>query len=1201
MKVTRVLIFEADGSFFSQMTEAIKELHASDLSFESYSDRFPLNIEKYSPDVVLIDLNYSSINDPIETALEIKKIYDIPVIYLCDDIDFKAVQQFPIAAFDGLIQKPAAFPVVYSNINSAVYKNRIIEKLTERENKYVNLIEEINEVIFFVDDKGIVTYVSPTFKDLSGFSGEEVIGGKFTDFIHSDDLISLAERFEQLVRTGEKKYTQYRIKTSSGGYVWVRSFSHPVYADGVIAGIKGIMINITEQKEAELKLERSRSAISGILSSAPVGIGYFRDRRLEWINERISEITGYDIRELEGSDMALLFPDEENYKETVEKINSDLAGYGSASLEIEWRRKGGTMIEVLLSVSLAVEGSLLDGVIFSVLDITERKRSERILESQRNLGFSLNSVADIDSALNMILESVSSIEEVDGACIYLPDRQGGTFVLNTTSMPEELIYPEVETSLFEKSGLNITGDGPMYFSCPSAICESFFNCKEYEMMSAGIIPVLYEKRPAALLCVFSKLYDDFPARTRRAIESFASEIGAVIIRIKAEENLRRTNDELSAINEEFQATIEELEAMNDAFEQANDDLMKSRNELFESERKFRIFTENNNAPVFVVQDQKLVYVNRSFLNFLEYEHKEVLETDLKNFIYDDDIEMVIQRASARHRGEKVPTRYEIRMVSGTGDIKWVDLSVALIDYNGSPASLATLLDLSERKYAESRLLMLESAVDQAAEAVVIMDPDGVINYVNPAACGIYGLNEELMIGKNPLLRGPDFVDLGFDDPVFDVVSSGNVCRETVNLYESGDKHVQLESVISPVYGDEGAVKNYIAVSRDVTNESRLQRELQQAQKLEAVGTLVGGIAHDFNNIVAIIMGYTELSFYDISKKHPVYDNLLEILSAAQRAKDLIQQILTFSRQTEHEVKPVGLGSILKETIKFLRASLPATIEIRHEINTQNDLVLADPVQLHQILMNLCANAKQAMSETGGVLKIVINEENLKSGTSMNLEPGKYIVLEVSDSGTGISPEIINRIFDPFFTTKEQGEGTGLGLSVVHGIAAACGGAVRVESEPGSGSSFYVYFPYRLSKDNEVEEDDAVVPVIGSERIMVVDDEERIVQILSRLLKKLGYRVDPFTGSREALDFFEKNSDAIDLVITDQTMPDLTGLDLSKRIISKKPDIPVILCSGFSEIVDEKSSSEAGISMFMMKPLSIDELTKNIRVLLDSGN
>ncbi len=385
--------------------------------------------------------------------------------------------------------------------------------------------------------------------------------------------------------------------------------------------------------------------------------------------------------------------------------------------------------------------------------------------------------------------------------------------------------------------------------------------------------------------------------------------------------------------------------------------------------------------------------------------------------------------------------------------------------------------------------------------------------------------------------------------------------------------------------------------------AKYERQLQQVLKIQAIGTLAGGIAHDFNNILFPIVGYTELTMDEVPDDSVAHNNLEEVLKAAHRAKDLVQQILTFSRQSGLERKPVKVHLIIKEALKLLRASIPASIEIINNIDDDCHPVMGDATQIHQVIMNLCTNAYQAMQDKGGTLEVNLSEVDVgyeETVKKIGMQPGKHLQLLVRDEGCGMDAVVLNRIFEPYYTTKEQGKGTGLGLSVIHGIVKNHRGDISVTSSPGKGTTFKVYLPITEDADiaNELAPSNGAAK--GNERILLIDDEEQIVSMEQQMLENLGYEVTARTDSTKALEEFSEQPHNFDLVITDMTMPQMTGDELAQKLLDIKPDIPVILCTGFNEDITEEKALAMGIQKFVMKPVIKNDLATTIRTVLDQN-
>ncbi len=389
------------------------------------------------------------------------------------------------------------------------------------------------------------------------------------------------------------------------------------------------------------------------------------------------------------------------------------------------------------------------------------------------------------------------------------------------------------------------------------------------------------------------------------------------------------------------------------------------------------------------------------------------------------------------------------------------------------------------------------------------------------------------------------------------------------------------------------------LQRQIRERKRIQEQLRQSQKMEAIGTLAGGIAHDFNNILMSIINYTELAINSTPETSPAWLHLQKILAGERRAEDLVRQILLFSRQSEQERKPVRIDSLIHESMRLIRASLPSTVEIRQQINADAGIILADATQLVQVLMNLCANAEHAMRDKGGVLEVSVDAVDLDEDAAAihpELRPGPYVHLLVRDSGHGMEPEVVERIFEPFFSTKEAGQGTGMGLAVVHGIVASHGGAITVKSAPGKGATFGVYLPSTAGLIED-ESETAEPSAHGTERILYVDDEVDLVDAIGKNLEDLGYAVIGKNSGAEALETFRAAPDRVDLIVTDQSMPDARGDVLVKEFRRIRSDIPIILCTGYSHVVDADKAKELGVDAFCLKPMVARDLGLAIRRIM----
>ncbi len=625
------------------------------------------------------------------------------------------------------------------------------------------------------------------------------------------------------------------------------------------------------------------------------------------------------------------------------------------------------------------------------------------------------------------------------------------------------------------------------------------------------------------------------------------------------------------------------------------DRKRAEDALRESEEKYRSMMESMKALVYICSpDFRVEYMNPAMIKRTgidatgEVCHKAIhdLDEQCPGCVHDK-----IQQ------GESAETK-----ILSPKDNRYYNVSHSPIFHqDGSISKMTIYRDMTESKRAEQERILLATAIEQASESIIISDRPGTINYVNPAFEQLSGFNREEIIGQNFRILKSDKHDEAFYREMYDIISRGHTwAGRIINTMKDGTLR-EFETRISPVKDSSGEIINFVSVNRDVTQEKALEAQLRHAQRMDAIGTLAGGVAHDFNNILSSVIGFTELALDDAEKGTLQYENLQEVLTAGSRAKDLVLQILTFSRQSDQEQKPVNVQLIAKEALKMLRASIPSTIEIKQNIQSEA-LVMGDSTQIHQVLMNLCTNAAHAMDDKGGVLTVDLVDIKVDSefiSDYPELKPGTYINLTVTDTGYGMAPDVLDRIFDPFFTTKEKDKGTGMGLSVVHGIVHSHGGSIYAYSESGKGSTFRVFLPVLKRRLESEERIERPIPT-GTERILFVDDELSIVNIGKKTLESLGYDVVARTSSIEALEFFKTQSDSVDIVITDLTMPNLTGEELAEELMQIRPDIPIILCTGFSVRMDEKKAMEMGIRAFVSKPVLKREIAETIRKVIDSS-
>jgi two-component system, cell cycle sensor histidine kinase and response regulator CckA len=641
---------------------------------------------------------------------------------------------------------------------------------------------------------------------------------------------------------------------------------------------------------------------------------------------------------------------------------------------------------------------------------------------------------------------------------------------------------------------------------------------------------------------------------------------------------------------------------------------KEGRERRQAEEALRI-SENTLKSIFisaptgigVTRRRVIEQVNDYFLEMVGYSREELIGQNARIlYLTEEDFLLVGRVLNGHFREKRIGT---IETCWRRKDEKIINVLVksSPIDPENFSAGITfTALDITNHRLAEEALRRSEERqnklIQQAFDIIYETDEFGFLKNVSPQTEQVFGIKPEELIGRHC----QEIVKDSERERVSDqfqkaLIGQGLGSIEFIGKKSDGsDVYCELRHIVEQV-GDK--VVGTFGVIRDLTEHHRMQAQLQQSQKMEAIGTLAGGIAHDFNNILGAIMGYTQLALGDLSAESPLKYNFEQVLKASNRAKDLVKQILTFSRQGDQEKGPVHVLPVINEALKLLRASLPKSIEIKKKLAIQEDMILGDPTKIHQVMMNLGTNAAQAMPDKKGVIEITLDELELEvedRAVFHDLKPGPYLRMNISDTGLGIDPRDMTRIFDPFFTTKKPGEGTGMGLSVVHGIVKGLGGGIKVYSEPGKGTTFRIYLP-RIKRTFEGESQVKKVLPTGNEHILFVDDEPGLVETWVQMLERLGYKVSSRGSSRDALALFRIKPDQFDLVITDQTMPHMCGTDLSREILSIRPDIPIILCSGFSETISPEEAKALGIREFLMKPILLGEIAVTIRKVLERKN
>jgi PAS domain S-box-containing protein len=854
---------------------------------------------------------------------------------------------------------------------------------------------------------------------------------------------------------------------------------------------------------------------------------------------------------------------------------NDLKEQGALTFEGKLKTKDGCLVPVEINANyFKYEGQDYD--LGLVRDITNRKQVERqrlanlrFLENMDRVNRAIQSADDLEAMMNGFLDVAISIFACDRAYLLYPcDPESRAWTLPMACHDPEYsgprdVTPEgaMDPRTAAKFRILLAAEGPVMFGPDMPHQLPGDGSQQFDVQSMMAMAV-------------------YP-KTGRPWEFGVHQCACTRTWTQEEERL--------------------LHEVGRRLEIGLTSMLAYRN-LRESEVKYRRIVDTANEGIWVIgPDDLTTFVNARMAEMLGFTSIEMIGRSKTDFMFAKDIADHKQKLENRRRG--LSEFYERRFRHKDGRTVWTHASATPIldDEQRFNGAFAMFTDITEKKETETSIRKLTQAIEQSPVSIVITDVHGKIEFVNAKFTQItdYSLNE--VIGRNPRILKSGQTPADEYRRLWKTISSGGIWQgEFQNRKKNGELFYE-QATIAPIRDGDDAITHYVAVKEDITDRKELEDRLRQVQKMEAIGQLAGGIAHDFNNILSAITGYTELSIATLTPTSQVFKYLTQIMEASGRAKDLINQILMFSREAAQEPRPVRIDFPAKEALKLIRATIPATIEMNSKM-LSTAYALVDPTQIHQIVMNLCTNAAYAMKETGGTLDVHLSDITIERGGNRkcypDATPGEYIRLAVSDQGDGIDAQYIHRIFDPFFSTKKTGEGTGMGLSVVHGIVKSYDGFIYVRSRSGEGSTFEILIPSQPFAAPRDALPEMAIPT-GSESILFVDDEIMIVDVVKRMLETLGYHVVARTCGREALRAFQSNPDAFDLVVTDMTMPKMSGLELAEAILRIRPGFPIVLCTGFDVTMDNEKIAERGLRGIIFKPILRRDMATLVRNIFDS--
>ncbi|SPF35279.1 putative Histidine kinase [Syntrophobacter sp. SbD1] len=1084
------------------------------------------------------------------------------------------------------------------------------ERLRKSEQRFFLAMEATKDGLWDWDLHTDEVYYSPGYLAMLGYTPGEVPADAsvWADRIHPEDKdAALKANMDCIENRRDDFDVEFRMQAKNGEWRWILGRGKAAGRDesGRAIRMVGTHTDITERKLAEIALRESEERFSRFFHANPMAssISRLSDGQFVDANDAFLDLFGYTREEVIGQ-TSLKLGTWANPGERTKAIEI-LQKHGRAkNFETQRIRKSGEIIDVLgfgEVIDIAGEKYILS----LAYDITERKLAEENLKER-------------DEFLTAVVENIPDM-------IFVKDAKELRFVRFNRAAEDLLGYSR--DNMIGKTDHDIF---------PKDIAD-FFTRNDREVLGKKTLKDIPEET------ISTRLNGTRILHTKK-IPILSKKKGEPKYLLGISEDITERKQMEEAIKKRLIALTRPLDSNEIEFEELFDieEIQKLQDQFANATGVASIITNVDGTPItkpssFCRLCETIIRRTEKGLRNCYYSDSvigrcnpegPIIQPCLSGGLWDAGASITVggrhvanwligqvrdetqdedqMREYARAIGIDEETFIDaFREVPSMSKDQFEKIAQALFTLAGQLSSMAyqnvqQARFITERKQAEEELVRLATAIEHAGEGIIILDTNFNIQYANPAFKRITGYEGNQIVGRHASILKSGKHEESLYQNLRETLKRGEGWSgRFINKKKDGILY-HADVTASAIRDNSGAIINYVSIHRDITKEVELEKELRQAQKMEAIGNFSGGIAHDFNNILAAIMGFTELSLSKVPEGSPVRSNLEQVLKATMRASGVVRQILAFSRQSEQERKPMALAPVIQEVLKLMRSTLPTTIRINQELTTgsEEDVVLADPTQIHQVLMNLCSNAAHAMRAKGGILSVELSKITDLSTAPVHpdLTDGQYVCLTVSDTGHGMEAAVLDRIFDPYFTTKGPGEGTGLGLSVVQGIVKSHGGVITARSEPGKGTSFYILLP-SFNKNVELEIA-AIEPIpTGTERILLVDDEEGLAELGEGILESLGYTVTAKTSSFDALEIFQAQPHAFDLVITDMTMPDLTGTELAEMLLGIRSDLPIILCTGFTDLTSEKQAQDAGIREFIMKPYDIRTLAKAIRKAL----
>ncbi len=1057
------------------------------------------------------------------------------------------------------------------------------EALIRSQERYLLMEKAVNDGLW---DWNMLTdeeYFSPHWKAIIGYHGDELAGHKstFLKLIHPDDLTAVQAATRAHLEASEPYRIEFRLRHKDGSYRWVLSRGEAVRdAGGRPTRMIGAIMDIHDRKKALEALRASEAKFRAIFELASIGMAKADPStgQLLRVNQKMCDLTGYREEELLRLKVAELTHPEDRQRDWnlfQQVVRGERPDY---QIEKRYRRKDGS--EIWVSVNMTVIRDVAGEpvrALTTIENITARRETE----------------AD----MRRLAELFQTIETTTQDGFWLVDSQGKIHDPNEVCCSmygynqEEFCSMSIQDLEANRNSAETADHIEIILAQGQARFETRHRCKDGRIIDVEV-STTYQPNLGYFITFLRDITQRNQAEERlrltdRALKTI-SECNKLLVRITDENELLQEiceiivklggfrmawigfaeNDEEKSVRIAARAGFDEgyIDEVKIKWSEASDYGCGPTGQAI---RSGEVVVSNDFSKDPGTKPWRQAAAARGYAGVICLPLKNAGKLLGLLTIYAGQINAFDQE--------------EIELLSSLAD----DLALGI-------QSLRTRYANQKAEEVNARLA---AAIEQAAETILITDTQGVISYVNPAFETSSGYSAAEAIGQTPRLLKSGKQNDEFYRHLWDTLKHGEIWQGHFSNKRKDGKIYEEEATITPIRDGHGFITSYVAVKRDVTREILLESQVRQAQKMEAMGTLAGGIAHDFNNILGAVFGFSYLLQQDTADNAAAQENIAEIVKAASRAKDLVQQILTFSRRRETDRKEVMLGPLLKEAVKFLRATLPAGIEIETQVAADAPTILADPTQIYQVVVNLATNALHAMEGRLGRLTVTLEPvqpepEFITSHAGMR-ENTPYIRLAVADTGCGMEARTLERIFEPFFTTKPVGKGTGLGLAVVHGIVQSHGGIITVESEKGKGTTFCIYLPVHKRDGILIKKKRREIPPGQGQKILVVDDETALTTMQQKLLKRLQYQVLTANHPQEALDLMRANPAQFDLVITDLTMPEMNGLELAAELHTLRPDLPIILASGYSAALDRATLHAANISELLEKPISDEKLAEAV--------